>query len=247
MHPAVQQRPASGRPQAAFSRFFRSLFGQVLVALVLGTALGLLFPEFAAKLKPLGDAFIKLIKMLIGPIAFCVVVAGICGAGELKKVGRVGIKAVLYFEVVTTIALALGIALAYIFHPGTGMNVNPASLDASAMSAYVETAEKVKSAGMVDFLLKLIPSTVKGAFASGDVLQVLLPRRVAKRVEGARARRERGGGGRARVRDVHLVAHALRRRGDVAARHPNVARHLGQRRGVGRRPRRAAGGPSSRG
>ncbi|NUA29020.1 C4-dicarboxylate transporter DctA [Cupriavidus basilensis] len=174
MHPAVQQRPASGRPQAAFSRFFRSLFGQVLVALVLGTALGLLFPEFAAKLKPLGDAFIKLIKMLIGPIVFCVVVAGICGAGELKKVGRVGIKAVFYFEVVTTIALALGIALAYIFHPGSGMNVNPASLDASAMSAYVDTAAKVKSAGMVDFLLKLIPSTVMGAFASGDVLQVLL-------------------------------------------------------------------------
>jgi aerobic C4-dicarboxylate transport protein len=174
MHSAVQQRPGSGRPQSALTRFTRSLFGQVLIALVLGTALGLLFPEFAARLKPLGDGFIKLIKMLIGPIVFCVVVAGICGAGELKKVGRVGVKAVLYFEAVTTIALALGIALAYIFHPGSGMNVNPASLDASAMSAYVDTAAKVKSAGMADFLMKLIPSTLMGAFASGDVLQVLL-------------------------------------------------------------------------
>ncbi|WP_420996082.1 C4-dicarboxylate transporter DctA [Cupriavidus sp. 30B13] len=178
MHPAVQQGPASGRPQtppqSPLARFARSLFGQVLIALLLGTLLGLFFPEFAARLKPLGDAFIKLIKMLIGPIVFCVVVAGICGAGELKKVGRVGIKAVFYFEVVTTIALALGIALAYLFHPGTGMNVNPASLDASAMAAYVDTADKIKSAGTADFLLKLIPNTVMGAFASGDVLQVLL-------------------------------------------------------------------------
>ncbi len=156
------------------TRFTRSLFGQVLIALVLGTLLGLAFPEFAAKLKPLGDAFIKLIKMLIGPVVFCVVVAGICGAGELKKVGRVGIKAVIYFELVTTIALALGIVLAYVFQPGTGMNVNPHNLDASAMAAYVESADKVKSAGTVDFLLKLIPSTIMGAFASGDVLQVLL-------------------------------------------------------------------------
>ncbi|WP_454765308.1 C4-dicarboxylate transporter DctA [Cupriavidus campinensis] len=165
---------SSQRPARLHARFTRSLFGQVLIALALGTLLGLFFPEFAAKLKPLGDAFIKLVKMLIGPIVFCVVVAGICGAGELKKVGRVGIKAVVYFEIVTTIALALGIALAYLFQPGTGMNVNPQSLDASAMAAYVESAAKVKSTGTADFLLKLIPNTVMGAFASGDVLQVLL-------------------------------------------------------------------------
>lgn len=172
-----QSLPAQRPPRLharSFSRLTRSLFGQVLIALVLGTLLGLCFPEFAAKLKPLGDAFIKLIKMLIGPIVFCVVVAGICGAGELKKVGRVGIKAVIYFEIVTTIALALGIVLAYVFQPGTGMNVNPRTLDISAMSAYIDNAEKVKSAGTVDFLLKLIPNTVMGAFASGDVLQVLL-------------------------------------------------------------------------
>lgn len=175
--------PGAGRPHTPtpspvprhpLHRFTRSLFGQVLIALVLGTVLGLAFPEFAAKLKPLGDAFIKLIKMLIAPIVFCVVVAGICGAGELKKVGRVGVKAVVYFEIVTTIALALGILLAYVFQPGAGMNVNPATLDASAMSAYVDNAAKVASGGTVDFLLKLIPSTVIGAFSSGDVLQVLL-------------------------------------------------------------------------
>jgi aerobic C4-dicarboxylate transport protein len=170
-HAVPTQRAAGAR---LHTRFTRSLFGQVLIALALGTLLGLAFPEFAAKLKPLGDGFIKLIKMLIGPVVFCVVVAGICGAGELKKVGRVGIKAVVYFEVVTTIALALGVVLAYVFQPGAGMNVNPHNLDASAMAAYVESADKVKSAGMVDFLLKLIPNTIMGAFSSGDVLQVLL-------------------------------------------------------------------------
>ncbi|CAG2133064.1 Aerobic C4-dicarboxylate transport protein [Cupriavidus yeoncheonensis] len=172
MQHAVQSRPAPGG--RLHTRFTRSLFGQVLIALVIGTALGMLFPEFAAKLKPLGDAFIKLVKMLIGPIVFCVVVAGICGAGELKKVGRVGIKAVLYFEIVTTIALGLGILLAYVFHPGTGMNVDPRSLDASAIAGYIENATKVKSEGTADFLLKLIPNTIMGAFSSGDVLQVLL-------------------------------------------------------------------------
>jgi len=170
-HAVPTQRAAGAR---LHTRFTRSLFGQVLIALALGTLLGLAFPEFAAKLKPLGDGFIKLIKMLIGPVVLCVVVAGICGAGELKKVGRVGIKAVVYFEVVTTIALALGVVLAYVFQPGAGMNVNPHNLDASAMAAYVESADKVKSAGMVDFLLKLIPNTIMGAFSSGDVLQVLL-------------------------------------------------------------------------
>ncbi|MEN7529793.1 C4-dicarboxylate transporter DctA [Cupriavidus sp. DL-D2] len=170
-HAVPPQRAAGAR---LHTRFTRSLFGQVLIALVLGTLLGLAFPEFAAKLKPLGDGFIKLIKMLIGPVVFCVVVAGICGAGELKKVGRVGLKAVVYFEIVTTIALTLGIALAYLFQPGVGMNVDPRSLDPSAMAAYMDSADKVKSAGTVDFLMKLIPNTILGAFTSGDVLQVLL-------------------------------------------------------------------------
>ncbi len=155
-------------------RFFKSLFGQVVLAAIVGVVLGITAPEFAAKLKPLGDGFIKLIKMLIAPIVFCVVVHGIAGAGDLKKVGRVGIKAVIYFEVMTTIALALGIVLAYVFQPGVGMNIDPKALDPSAMSSYVDTASKVKSSGTTDFLLKLIPTTFVGAFANGDVLQVLV-------------------------------------------------------------------------
>jgi aerobic C4-dicarboxylate transport protein len=107
----------------------RSLFVQVLVALVVGILLGVLFPSFAVQLKPLGDGFIKLIKMLIPLIVFCVVVHGIAGAGDLTKVGRVGIKAIIYFECITTIALAIGILLAYVFQPGVGMNIDPNSLD----------------------------------------------------------------------------------------------------------------------
>jgi len=155
-------------------KFFKSIFGQVAITLLLGIALGVFFPEFATSLKPLGDAFIKLIKVLIAPIVFCVVVHGIAGAGSLKKVGRVGVKAVVYFEVVTTIALMLGIALAYIFQPGVGMNIDPKSLDPSSLKSYVDTAAQVKSSGTVDFLLRLIPTTFVGAFANGDVLQVLL-------------------------------------------------------------------------
>jgi len=152
----------------------RSIFGQVVIALAVGIALGMLYPSFAVTLKPLGDGFIKLIKVLITPIVFCVVVHGIAGAGSLKKVGRVGVKAIIYFEIVTTIALMLGIALAYIFQPGVGMNIDPKSLDASQLKSFVDTAAQVKSGGTVDFLMKLIPTTFFGAFASGDVLQVLL-------------------------------------------------------------------------
>jgi aerobic C4-dicarboxylate transport protein len=155
-------------------KFFKSLFGQVVVALILGVVVGIAFPEFATSLRPLGDGFIKFIKVLIAPIVFCVVVLGIAGAGDLKKVGRVGVKAVVYFELVTTIALALGIALAFIFQPGVGMNIDPKSLDAGALASYVDRASQVKSTGTVEFLLKLIPTTFFSAFANGDVLQVLV-------------------------------------------------------------------------
>ena len=155
-------------------RFFRSLFGQVVLALVVGVLLGLLMPDFAIKLKPLGDGFIKLIKMIIPVLVFCVVVHGIAGAGDLKRVGRVGVKALVYFELVTTVALALGLLLAFVFQPGVGMNVDPKALDAKAMSAYVDTASKLTGGGTVEFLMKLIPTTVVDAFAKGDVLQVLL-------------------------------------------------------------------------
>lgn len=155
-------------------RFVRPLFGQVLIALILGIVLGIFAPDFAQQLKPLGDGFLKLIKMIIGPLVFSVVVVGICGAGALKHVGRIGGKAIIYFEVVTTIALALGLALAYIFGPGHGMNIDPKTLDASAMATYVETAKDVKSHGVTDFFLKLIPDTLISGFVKGDILQVLL-------------------------------------------------------------------------
>lgn len=156
------------------TKFFKSLFGQVLIALVLGVIVGMSVPVFAVKLKPLGDAFIKLIKMIIPVLVFCVVVHGIAGAGDLKRVGRVGVKALIYFEVVTTIALVLGLALAFWFQPGVGMNVDPGTLDAKAMSAYATNVEKLVGGGTVEFLMKLIPTTVVAAFATGDVLQVLV-------------------------------------------------------------------------
>jgi len=156
------------------SRFLKSLFGQVLVALAAGIVIGMIWPEFAVKLKPLGDGFIKLIKMLIPLLVFCVVVHGISGTGDLRRVGRVGVKALVYFEVVTTIALALGLVLGIVFQPGAGMNIDPSKLDASALSAYTDNAHKLSSGGVVDFLIRLIPTTVGGAFATGDVLQVLL-------------------------------------------------------------------------
>lgn len=155
-------------------RFLRSLFGQVVLALLIGVALGFAMPDLAIKLKPLGDGFIKLVKMLIPVLVFCVVVHGIAGAGDLKRVGRVGVKALIYFEAVTTVALVLGLVLAFWFQPGAGMNVDPATLDAKAMAVYADNAGKLTSGGTVDFLMKLIPTTVVSAFATGDVLQVLL-------------------------------------------------------------------------
>jgi len=155
-------------------KFLKSLFGQVVLALVVGVLVGFFWPDFGVKLKPLGDGFIKLIKMIIPVLVFCVVVHGIAGAGDLKRVGRVGVKALVYFELVTTVARGGGLALAFIFKPGVGMNVDPATLDAKAMSAFAETASKLTGGGTVDFLMKLIPTTVVNAFATGDVLQVLL-------------------------------------------------------------------------
>ena len=127
--------------------FTKSLFGQVMVALVLGVVAGVFWPDFAAQMKPLGDGFIKLIKMIIAPLVFGVVVHGIASAGDLKKVGRVGVKSIIYFEVVTTIALVLGIVVAYVFGPGHGMNIDPSTLDASALSTYTERAQQIHGAG----------------------------------------------------------------------------------------------------
>src|SRR5476649_2882775 len=117
-------------------KFFRSLFGQVVLAVIIGTILGTFWPELAIPLKPLGDGFIKLIKMLVPLIVFCVIVHGIAGTGDLKRVGRVGVKALIYFEVLTTVALALGLVLAFVFQPGVGMNVDVKTLDPKAMGVY---------------------------------------------------------------------------------------------------------------
>jgi len=155
-------------------RLFKSLFFQVVVALALGIALGMAQPDAALQMKPLGDGFIKLIKMLVPVIVFCVVVHGIAAAGDLSKVGRVGVRALIYFEVITTIALVLGIALAYYFQPGAGMNIDPKTLDAKALSGFSQTAAQVAGGGVSEFLMKLIPSTVVGAFTTGDILQVLI-------------------------------------------------------------------------
>ncbi len=155
-------------------QFLRSLFGQVVAALLVGVAVGLLWPDAAIKLKPLGDGFIKLIKMIIPVLVFCVVVHGIAGAGDLRRVGRVGVKSLIYFELVTTVALAIGLLLGFVFEPGVGMNVDPKALDAKAMSAYAENASKLTGGGTVEFLMKLIPTNVVDAFAKGDVLQVLV-------------------------------------------------------------------------
>src|SRR5688572_24673767 len=149
----------------------RHLYFWVLLAILAGGMLGYLSPETGVKLKPLGDGFIALVKMLIAPIIFCTVVLGIAGAGSMKKVGRVGGKALLYFEVVSTVALVIGLIVANVIKPGAGFNADPASLDARAVADYANVAA---SQSTVDFLLRIIPRTFFDAFTgSGDLLQVL--------------------------------------------------------------------------
>ncbi len=147
------------------------LYAQVLTAIVCGVLIGHFFPALGVTLKPLGDGFIKLIKMLIAPIIFCTVVTGIAGMQDMKKIGRVGGKALLYFEVVSTAALAIGLLVVNLVKPGAGMNADVSTLDVGALSNYTTAA---KSQGTVEFLLNIIPTTVMDAFAKGDILQVLL-------------------------------------------------------------------------
>jgi aerobic C4-dicarboxylate transport protein len=152
---------------------YTSLFMQVLAALLLGIVLGMAAPDFAIGLKIFSDAFLKLISMIVAPIVFCVVVHGIAGAGDLKKVGRVGVKALIYFEVMTTIALILGLLLAYLFGPGHGMNIDPSTLDSKALATVSDNAHKLQGGGIGSFLLNIIPTTSFDALARNDVLQVL--------------------------------------------------------------------------
>ncbi|MCH7350987.1 MULTISPECIES: C4-dicarboxylate transporter DctA [unclassified Acinetobacter] len=153
-------------------KFKSSLFAQVVFALIFGIVIGICFHDFSLALKPLGDGFIALIKMLIAPIVFCVVVLGLYGANDIKKMGKVGAKTILYFEVVTSIALILGIVIAYIFKPGVGMNIDITKLDGKDLNVYTERAHSISSGS--DFLLHIIPKTFVDAFTRGDILQVLL-------------------------------------------------------------------------
>jgi aerobic C4-dicarboxylate transport protein len=147
------------------------LYIQVLTAITFGILLGHFYPETATSMKPLGDAFIKLIKMMIAPIIFCTVVSGIAGMQAMDKVGRVGVKALIYFEVVSTLALIIGLLVVHIIQPGKGMNIDANTLDTKSLTAYTEVA---KHQNTVDFLLNIIPNTVIDAFAKGELLQVLL-------------------------------------------------------------------------
>ena len=151
--------------------WYLQLWIQVLIGMAAAIILGLVSPAKALAMKPLGDAFIRLISMIITLIIFCTVVSGIAGMENLKKVGRVGGMALIYFEVVSTLALLIGLVVGNVTHPGTGFNVNPAKLDAKAIADY---AGQAKSQNVTDFLMHIIPSTIVDAFAKGDTLEVLL-------------------------------------------------------------------------
>ena len=165
----MSPEPTNARP--ARHKWYRILYVQVLLAVAVGILLGHFAPELGKKLKPLGDAFIKLVKMLIAPIIFCTVVHGVASMKDLKKLGRVGGKTLLYFEIVSTLALLIGLVVVNVLRPGDGFNVDLKSLDPKASQTYVQGA---KSLSTTDFLLNIIPNTFMGAFVSGDLLQVLL-------------------------------------------------------------------------
>jgi len=150
---------------------YKSLYFQVIVAIVVGILLGHFFPATGEAMKPLGDGFIKLIKMMIAPIIFCTVVVGIAGMEDMKKVGKTGGLALLYFEILSTVALIVGLIIVNVVKPGVGMNIDPATLDTKSVAAYTGPGKMTTT---TEFLLNLIPNTIVDAFAKGDILQVLL-------------------------------------------------------------------------
>jgi aerobic C4-dicarboxylate transport protein len=160
----VKNVTSAGRP------FWKTLYFQVLVAIALGILAGWLFPDFGRALKPLGDGFIKLVKMIITPVIFLTVVTGIAGMSDLKAFGRVGAKAMAYFLTFSTLALAVGLVVGNVARPGAGLNIDPATLDAGAISTYVG---KAKEQSVTEFVLHIIPDTAISAFTSGEILQVL--------------------------------------------------------------------------
>ncbi|WP_145509750.1 C4-dicarboxylate transporter DctA [Yersinia rochesterensis] len=151
--------------------FYKELYFQVIIGIVVGVSLGYFFPDLAVKMKPLGDGFIKLIAMIIGPIIFCTVVSGIAGMRDMKELGRVGGKALIYFSVMSIVALIIGLFGGHIIQPGLGFNIDPATLDTSALNKYTESAKDVN---LVDFAMNIIPTTFVSAFSSGNVLAILL-------------------------------------------------------------------------
>jgi aerobic C4-dicarboxylate transport protein len=157
--------------QPAPKPFYKSLYFQVITAIVLGVLLGHFYPDTGASMKPLGDGFIKLIKMIIAPIIFCTVVVGIAGMEDMKKVGKTGGLALLYFEIVSSIALVVGLVIINIVRPGAGMNVDVSQLDTKSIAAYMGPG---KMQSTTDFILNIIPNTLVDAFAKGEILQVLL-------------------------------------------------------------------------
>ena len=168
---AVDSANPQSRKRVRPKRWYAQLWVYVLVAMILGIVLGDFDPSLGVRMQPLGDAFIKLIRMLIAPIIFCTVVHGIARMSDLAQVGRVALKAIIYFEVLTTVALVIGLAAVNIWKPGRGMNVNLAHVDTSAVQTYVAHPE---SASVTQFLTNIIPNTFVGAFTEGNVLQVLL-------------------------------------------------------------------------
>ncbi|MDA3624218.1 C4-dicarboxylate transporter DctA [Saccharopolyspora sp. WRP15-2] len=163
----TERKTSGGRAKKILS----SLFIQVLIAAAIGIAVGHFWPDFGSALKPIGDGFIRLIKMAIAPLIFCVVVVGICKAGDMRSVGRIGLKALIYFEVVTTAALALGLIAGNVLQPGAGLDVNPATLDASGVVAKTHGEQMP---GPAEFVLHMIPESAVAAFAENQLLQVLL-------------------------------------------------------------------------
>lgn len=154
----------------AMPSFLKSLYIQVLIAIAIGIAIGYFHPGFAIQLKPLGDLFIRLIKMMIAPIIFCTIVTGIANMQDTKKVGRVGLKALLYFEVVTTFALIIGLVVINILKPGAGMHINTASLDVKQVESFITQS---KSQSVWDFILNIIPENIVNALSNSNLLQVL--------------------------------------------------------------------------
>ncbi len=167
----MTKRPARAIAKTSRQPWYAVLYVQVLIAIGIGIAVGYFWPDLGKALKPLGDGFIALIKMMIAPVIFCTVVHGISSMGDLKRVGRVGIKALVYFEVVSTLALGIGLLVGELVHPGNGFNIDPAAMDAKAVASYVT---KAKEDGIVAHLMGIIPDSYLGALARGDLLQVLL-------------------------------------------------------------------------